>query len=79
MKRKLDGNVLGLEKVYVCHCVQVTGLNRESTTDDAVLYHFENPKNGGGDVQKIETHITQGWALVYFEDAQGTQHTGNRH
>ena len=56
MKRNLDGNVLALEKVSVCHCVQVTGLNRESTTEDAVRYHFENPKNGGGDVHNVETH-----------------------
>ena len=49
----------------------VTGLNRENTTEDAVLYHFENSKNGGGDVTKVELNIKEGWALVHFEDPEG--------
>jgi len=71
----LDGNPLALEKVPVCHCVQVTGLNKENTTKDAVLYYFDNPKNGGGDVRDVEISTNEGWALVYFEDPQGIKCT----
>ena len=70
-KRKLDGKMLSLEKVPVCHCVLVTGLNRKNTTKDAVFYYFENPRNGGGDVSNVELNIKEGWALVSFEDSQG--------
>ena len=63
--------MLSIEKVPVCLCVQVTGLNRDNTTEDAVLYYFENPKNGGGDVNNVELNIKEGWALVYFEDPLG--------
>ena len=70
-KRPLDDKFLSIEKVPVCLCVQVTGLNRDNTTKDAVLYYFENPKNGGGDVNNVELNIKEGWALVYFEDPLG--------
>ena len=49
----------------------MTGLNRENTTKDAVLYYFENPKNGGGDVVGVELNREEGWALVHFEDPEG--------
>ena len=74
-KRKLEGNLLTLERVPVCHCVQVTGLNKENTTKDAVLYYFENPKNGGGNVTDVEIRTDEGWALVCFEDPQGIKLT----
>ena len=51
--------------------MQVTGLNREETTQDAVFYYFENPNNGGGDVINVELNIKEGWALVHFEDPEG--------
>lgn len=70
-KRPLEGNMLAIEKVPVCSCIQVTGLNRENTTEDTVRYYFEHPKNGGGDVSNVELHLKEGWALVYFEDPQG--------
>lgn len=54
--------------------MEVTGLNRANTTKDAVLYYFGNPKNGGGDVSKVQLNVKEGWALVYFEDPQGIQH-----
>lgn len=72
-KKSLDGNKLSIEQVTVCNCVQVTGLNREKTTQDAVLYYFENPKNGGGDVIDVELNLKEGWALVHFEDPEGTK------
>ena len=46
-------------------------MNRENTTEDAVLYHFENSKNGGGVVTNVELNIKEGWALVHFEDPEG--------
>ena len=51
--------------------MQVTCLNRENTTEDAVLYYFENPKNGGGAVINVELNIKEGWALVHFENPEG--------
>ena len=72
-KRPLEGKKLSIEQVPVCSCVQVTGLNREKTTRDAVLYYFDNSKNGGG-VTNVELNIKEGWALVYFEDPQGLDH-----
>ena len=73
-KRRLEDKRLSIEQVPVCHCVQVTGLNKSNTTKDTVLYYFENRKNGGGDVTNVEINAKEGWALVYFEDPQGTQH-----
>lgn len=46
-------------------------MNRENTTKDAVLYYFENAKNGGGDVINVALNIKEGWALVHFEDPEG--------
>lgn len=70
-KRQLEGRQLSIEQVPVCNCVIVTCLNREITTEDAVLYHFENSKNGGGVVTNVELNIKEGWALVHFEDPGG--------
>ena len=55
----------------VCHCVEVTGFNRENTTKDALRYYFESPKSGGGEVSRVELEIKNGWALVYFENPEG--------
>ncbi|KAL9972371.1 hypothetical protein ACROYT_G018656 [Oculina patagonica] len=63
----MEGKTLSIEQVPVCNCVQVTGLNKGNTTEDAVLYFFDNPKNGGG-VTNVELNIEEGWALVHFED-----------
>ena len=71
-RKTLDDNILAVEKVPICHCVQVMGLNRE-TTKDAVFYYFDNPKKGGGDVSNVEINTDEGWALVYFEEPQGTK------
>jgi len=71
VKKPLDGGQLSIEQVPVCNCVKVTGLNRENTTQDAVLYYFENPKNGGGDVTDVELKIKEGWAVVHYEDPEG--------
>ncbi|KAL9972377.1 hypothetical protein ACROYT_G018663 [Oculina patagonica] len=68
-KRQLEGKKLSLEQVPVCSCVQVTGLNQENTTKDAVLYYFDNPRNGGG-ATNVELNIKEGWALVHFKDPQ---------
>ena len=70
-KKPLDGNMLAVEQVPVCHCVEVTGLNRANTTEDALRYYFENHKSGGGDVSSVELNIKDGWALVYFENPDG--------
>ena len=70
-KKPLDGNMLAVEQVPVCHCVQVTGVNRENTTEDALRYYFENPKSSGGEVRSVELNIKDGWALVYFENPEG--------
>ena len=63
--------MLAVEQVPVCHCVEVTGLNRANTTKDALRYYFENHKRGGGDVSSVELNIKDGWALVYFENPDG--------
>ncbi len=73
-KRQLEGKQLSIEEVPVCSCVQVAGLNKENTTKDAVLYFFDNPKNGGG-VTDVELNVKEGWALVHFEDPQGIEDT----
>ncbi|CAH3019691.1 unnamed protein product [Porites evermanni] len=70
-KKPLDGNMLAVEQVPVCHCVQVTGLNTAKTTEDALRYYFEKHKSGGGDVSSVELNIKDGWALVYFENPDG--------
>ncbi|XP_078371828.1 protein mono-ADP-ribosyltransferase PARP14-like isoform X2 [Oculina patagonica] len=66
-KKLLEGKKLSIEQVPVCNCVQVTGLNKDKTTKDAVFYFFDNTKNGGG-VTNVELNIKEGWALVHFED-----------
>ena len=70
-KKPVDGNMLAVEQVPVCHCVEVTGFNRANTTEDALRYYFENHKRGGGDVSSVELNIKDGWALVYFENPDG--------
>ena len=60
-----------MEKIPVCDCIQVTGLNPKNTTEDSVRYYFESPKNGGGEVRDVKLFIEQGSALIYFEDPQG--------
>ncbi|XP_068729497.1 protein mono-ADP-ribosyltransferase PARP14-like [Montipora capricornis] len=69
-RRKLDGKILVMEKIPVCDCIQVTGLNPKNTTEDSVRYYFESPKNGGGEVRDVKLFIEQGFALIYFEDPQ---------
>lgn len=61
-----------MEQVPVCHCVLVTGMNKENTTRDAIFYYFDNPKNGGGGVDSVDLNMTEGSALVFFEDPQGS-------
>lgn len=46
-------------------------MNKENTTRDAILYYFDNPKNGGGSVNSVDLNMTEGSALVFFEDPQG--------
>ena len=69
-QRRWDGSTLTVEHLPVCNCLLVTGLS-SGTTKDAVLLHFENPKRGGGEVDKVELHGEQGWALVFFKDPKG--------
>ncbi len=69
-KKLLEGKKLSIEQVPVCNCVQVTGLNKDKTTKDAVFYFFDNTKNGGG-VTNVELNIKEGWALVHFDDPRG--------
>ena len=69
-QRRLDGSSLTVEHAPVCNCLLVTGLSSQ-TTEDAVLLHFENPKRGGGEVDKVELSAEQGWALVFFKDPKG--------
>ena len=71
-KRKLEDKILSIEQVQVCNCVQVFGLNRHNTTKDAIFHYFENPKNGGGGVCRVDLNENEGWALVFFEQPQGT-------
>ena len=70
-KKPLDGNMLAVEQVPVCHCVQVKGFNRAKTTEDALRYYFENPRSGGGEVSSVKLNIKDAWALVYFEIPEG--------
>ena len=69
--RPLEGKTLIAEQLPVCHCVQVSGFNKETTTEDTIRYYFESPKNNGGDVSSVELNLEEGWALVYFEDPKG--------
>ncbi|XP_022795889.1 poly [ADP-ribose] polymerase 14-like isoform X2 [Stylophora pistillata] len=69
-EKPLDGKTLSVEQVPVCHCVQVTGLSKEKTTEDGIRYYFASAKNNGGDVSHIDLNIKEGWALVYFEDPE---------
>ena len=61
-----------MEQVPVCHCVLVMGMNKENTTSDAIFYYSDNPKNGGGGVNSVDHNMTEGSALVFFEDPQGS-------
>ncbi|XP_022795893.1 poly [ADP-ribose] polymerase 14-like [Stylophora pistillata] len=67
-RKPLEGKTPVVEQLPVCHCVQVSGFNKEKTTKDTVRYYFESPKNKGGDVSSVELNLKEGWALVYFED-----------
>ena len=69
--KPLGEKFLVVEQLPVCHCVQVFGFNKETTTEDAVRYYFESPKNNGGNVSSVELNLKEGWALVYFEDPKG--------
>ena len=69
-QRRLDGSSLTVEHLPVCNCLLVTGLSLQ-TTKDAILLHFENPKRGVGEVDKLERSAEQGWALVFFKDPRG--------
>ena len=70
-QKPLDGNMLAVQQVPVCYCVEVTGLNTAKTTEDALRYYFENHNNGGGDVSSVELNRKDGLALVYFENPDG--------
>lgn len=72
-KRKLEDKILSIEQVQDCNCVQVFGLNRHNTTKDAIFHYFENPNNGGGGVCSVDLNENEGWALVFFEQPQGTR------
>ena len=72
--KPLGEKFLVVEQLPVCHYVQVFGFNKETTTEDAVRYYFESPKNtknNGGNVSSVELNLKEGWALVYFEDPEG--------
>lgn len=69
--KPLEGKIPVVEQLPVCHCVQVSGFSKETTTEDTVRYYFESPKNNGGEVSSVELNLKEGWALVYFEDPKG--------
>ena len=69
--KPLEGKTLVVEQLPVCKCVQVSGFNKDTTTEDAIRYYFESAKNNGGDVSSVELNLKEGWALVHFEDPKG--------
>jgi len=69
-KRTLNGNHLQVEQVSICNCIEVSGLG-SNTTHDTILYYFENPRCGGGDVIKVDYTDGCSVALVFFEDSSG--------
>ena len=69
--KPLEGKTLVVEQLPVSKCVQVSGFNKDTTTEDAIRYYFESPKNNGGDVSSVELNLKEGWALVHFEDPKG--------
>ena len=52
--------------------VTVSGLP-EGSTENSVNIHFQNKKNGGGDVEEVEM-LGEGKAMITFEDPQGRFH-----
>lgn len=56
-----------MERVPVCSCVMVTGLN-EKTTDDTIQLYFENTRRSGGNIVKHVERKTKDSAIVYFGD-----------
>ena len=66
-RKGLEGKKPHLERVPICSCVLVTGLQKE-TTDDTIELYFDNEKRSGGkDVSQVERK-GEDQALVYFED-----------
>ena len=69
----LEGRRLRLERVPVCTCIQVTGLNDRSS-NDRIDFYFDNEKRSGGkDVLKVE-RLSKDEALVFFEDPSSKKH-----
>ena len=53
-RKGLEGKKPHLERVPICSCVLVTGLQKE-TTDDTIELYFDNEKRSGGkDVSQVE-------------------------
>ena len=66
-RKGLEGKKPRLERVPVCSCILVTGLNKE-TTDDTIELYFENEKRSGGRYVSQVERKSKDQALVYFED-----------
>ena len=48
----------------------MTGLGPK-TTHDTILFYFENPRQSGGEVKKVEYDDGDTVALVFFEEPSG--------
>ena len=66
-RKGLEGKHLQLERVPICSCIQVQGLNNE-TTDDTIKLYFENHRKSGGSPVSCVERKDKDQALVCFED-----------
>ena len=69
-KRKLEGRLLTASKVPISNCLLVENLN-SMTTEDTVALYFQNKRNNGGPVEKVEMATDGNKCFVYFERHEG--------
>lgn len=67
--RKRPLNKTAVSPVPVSKCILVEGL-RATTTEDTLIFYFENKRNLGGTVEEVHKMDEIGW-LVYFADYKG--------
>ena len=68
-ERGLDSAKVTIEQVPVCTSIVVSGIS-DNTTRDAIELYFENRRNGGGPVERVEL-LKDGRAVVVFQDPKG--------
>ena len=69
-KRPLDSAEVSIQQVPACKSILVNGL-ADNTTHDAIRLHFENRRNSGGPVERVQFVPKSGTAVVVFQDPAG--------